>query len=315
MAKFRYIIRSNAWICLQNATLWVCSSILTVSCNSVFYQPDPREFLNPSQVEIDYATYRTRTNDGVDVQLWHMKPSNLYGNQAPKGVVVQFHGNGENMSTHFLSVAWLTAVGYHVISFDYRGYGESDSKSPTRQGCIADGKAILNWIATRPDLKNQPLFVIGQSLGGAVAVPLLATEQIANLNGLILDSTFSSYRRITRQKLASLWVTWPLQWPLSFLVTDDDSPIDSIEVLKVPILAVHAPKDPVVPYNLGRELYERSTSVDKLFWDIDLGGHTAAFAVEGSKYREELVAWLQQHRSAQTVFFLKKYPNKKVNDP
>ena len=79
-------------------------------------------------------------------------------------------------------------------------------------------------------------------------------------------------------------------------MTDEDSPIDFIEALKVPILAVHAPQDPVVPYNLGRELYEKSTSTDKLFWDIDFGGHIAAFAIEGSKYREELVAWLDQHR-------------------
>lgn len=265
-------------------------SILSSGCNSLFYHPDSREFVTPDKVEVVYDEYKVKTADQVSIALWHMKPKTPPG----KAVVVQFHGNAENMSSHFLSAVWLTAVGFHVVSFDYRGYGKSDPVNPNRVGCIEDGVAVLKWIEQTGDLKDLPLFVLGQSLGGAVAVPVLAMSKPKRLKGLILDSTFSSYRTITRSKLAATWLTWPLQWPLSFLVTDDYSPIDSIAAVDAAVLSVHAPADPVVPYELGRELFDAATSQDKVFWDIKLGGHTAAFGLEESKYRDDLVVWLEQ---------------------
>ena len=264
------------------------------SCNSVFYQPESEEFVTPERVEVKFDRQNIETKDGVKLHLWHMKPAQTTPPSLRKGIIVQFHGNGENMSTHFLSVVWLTAVGYDVVSFDYRGYGQSGSTKTTRGGCILDGAAVLNWVATQPDLNQLPLFVIGQSLGGAVAVPVISLEKPKHLKGLILDSTFSSYRTITRNKLGSFWLTWPLQWPLSFLVSDEYSPIDYIADLSIPLLFVHAPRDPVVSYDLGKALFDKATSQDKIFWNVNLGGHIAAFAYENSRYRDQLVDWMDK---------------------
>ena len=41
------------------------------------------------------------------------------------------------------------------------------------------------------------------------------------VRGLILDSTFASYRDVAQDKLRRWWPTWPLQWPLSRLLISD----------------------------------------------------------------------------------------------
>jgi hypothetical protein len=115
-------------------------------------------------------------------------------------------------------------------------------------------------------------------------------------SGLILDSAFASYRSLARSKLAGVWLTWPLQWPLSYLVTDEFSPIDAIAQLRVPLLMIHGDRDPVVPLAEGQQLFSAYPHQPKEWWLVPGGGHTAAFGDEASPYRPRLVQWLASHR-------------------
>lgn len=257
------------------------------ACSGVFLQPDRRLHARPEQVGAAWEEARFASADGTALTgLW------LKARPGPgKGVVVQFHGNGENMSSHFLFVWWLTLEGWDVLAFDYRGYGASAGEK-SLQGAVEDGVAALAF--ARGKAAGRPIAVVGQSLGGALALASLEKDGGEGVAALILDSTFASYRAIARDKLGQLWLTWPLQWPLSFLVGDSFSPEKLARRRKpVPLLQFHSRADPVVPFSLGRRLFDAAAG-PKEFVALEGDGHTEAFGPRRAEQQKRIVSFLSR---------------------
>jgi fermentation-respiration switch protein FrsA (DUF1100 family) len=254
-------------------------------CTNVFLQPDRALHLDPDRVGAKWTLERFKSAEGTELTgLWF--PST---NPSAKGVVVHFHGNGENMTSHFLYVYWLALEGWDVLTFDYRGYGGSGGKKSVG-GSVSDGEAALAY--ARAKAPGLPLVVIGQSMGGALALAALDRDGGEGVRALVLDSTFSSYERVARLKLAAHWPTWPLQWLPYLLISDRYAPQSLINRRKaVPLLMLHAPGDPVVPYAEGRRLYERAPG-PKEFWDVPGTGHAEAFGLQGAEFRPRLLKFL-----------------------
>jgi hypothetical protein len=182
-------------------------------------------------------------------------------------------------------LAWVTDAGFDLVVFDYRGYGKSSGR-PERGLLVTDSNLILDWV-----LKNSKItdvILVGQSLGGAIAVPSLSKAPSERVRLLVLDSTFDSYRTITRQKLSNFFLTWPFQYPLSYLVSDSLSPQDYISTISTPILFLHSKTDPIVPYQRGYSLYKSSKS-SVGFWEFETPSHTAGFHIPKLNYREKLI--------------------------
>ncbi len=260
-------------------------AFLQLGCNHLFYYPDRELWVDPTQFKGGFKDVWFRSGDGTKLHGWLLFP------EVPaKGVVVRFHGNAQNLSAHSGFSYWLASRGYYVFMFDYRGYGQSEGETD-REGTIKDGVAALSYVKNDPTLKKLPLFVFAQSLGGAIAVSSLKREQPPQLKGVVLDSTFSSYRHLAREKLGEFWLTWPFQYPLSYLISDEESPIDAIHGVKTRWLFIHAKDDFVVPMAAVEELYARA-SEPKEFWRLDNGGHTGAWGGELNSRREQLSQWL-----------------------
>jgi len=227
------------------------------------------------------------------IHIWRI-PSKT---RLPFGSLIHFHGNAQNMSAHFLFSFWIHYFGFDLILFDYSGYGKSEG-SPSRQQSILDGLAVTRWASE--DLEDsRPLFILGQSLGGAIAVSVLTSEgsrfKDSNpVQAMVLDSTFASYRSLARKKLSEFWLTWPLQFPLSFLISDNFSPADSMEKLNIPVLAFHSNQDPVVPFGEGMSLYKGLGKPPQIEI-LEKQGHTLALAVKDTVWREKLIKFLCEH--------------------
>lgn len=270
--------------------LILLAAALSMGCTNVFLQPDSVLRYLPDQKEGAWQDVRFKSADGTELLgLW------FSAKKTPsKGVIVHFHGNAENMTSHYLSVYWLAAEGYDVFVFDYRGYGGSKGKK-SLAGAIEDGAAALRVARGRAGGAAQRLIVLGQSLGGALALAALERDGGEGVRGVILDSTFASYRKVARLKLGGFWLTWPLQYPLSaLLISDRWAPQRLILRRKpVPLLVMHATGDPVVPYAQGRRLFDLAPA-PKEFWKLESEGHTEALYVLASKYRPPLLAWLDR---------------------
>jgi fermentation-respiration switch protein FrsA (DUF1100 family) len=263
--------------------------LVLAGCTNVFLQPDQVLRWLPDRNEGAWEDVHFKSGDGTELLgVW------FRAKQTPsKGVIVHFHGNAENLTGHYLFVYWLAARGYDVFTFDYRGYGGSQGKK-SLSGSVEDGVAALRVARGRAGGSRERLIVVGQSLGGALALAALDKDGGEGVRGVILDSTFASYRAVARDKLGGWWLTWPLQYPLSFLVSERWAPRKLIARRKpVPLLMIHATGDPVVPYAQGRALYEMAPG-PKEFWKVDSKGNTEALYALASKYREPVLAWLEK---------------------
>ena len=128
-------------------------------------------------------------------------------------------------------------------------------------------------------MQGKPLVLLGQSLGGAIAVHYLAEHgpQRERLSALVLDGVPASYREVARFTLGNAWLTWPLQVPLSWFVPDGDSAIQAIGGLQgLPLLIYHSIDDAVVPLSNGVRLYQAAPPPRVL--QLTRGAHVQTFA-------------------------------------
>ena len=254
---------------------------LAASCSQMFYHPERKDlshnFLSPPPAFKDIYFI---SNDGVRLH------GRLFLAQGPsKGTLVQFHGNGENLTAHYRSLIWAIEHGYHLFTFDYRGYGQSASQ-PTPQGVLGDGLSALRE-ARKIHLAHASkgkFIVVGQSLGGAVALRAVNDFSHRDLIDLIVvDSAFYSYQKIAFKKLSSHWLTWAFS-PLAYVLISDKTSAD-MQNLRHPLLVIHSQNDPVVPFACGYAIYQQAASAQKTFWPGQQQGHIHGFASKQQQQR------------------------------
>ncbi|PYH47391.1 alpha/beta hydrolase [Aspergillus saccharolyticus JOP 1030-1] len=99
----------------------------------------------------------------------------LLANDPNARVVVSFHGNAAHLASAQRPEIYRQLLGLstpsqpvHVFAIDYRGFGLSTG-SPTEEGLITDGVALLNYLTAGPfRIPPSRIVIMGQSLGTAV---------------------------------------------------------------------------------------------------------------------------------------------------
>lgn len=240
-------------------------------CTTIFLQPDRVAYYPNRPLGTPAEDVWISSGDGTRLHALHLPTSTL-----PKATILYLHGNAENLSTHAHLVSWLPAQGYAVLALDYREFGQSSGDRDI-DGVHQDAEAALAWLVARGEQQTGPIIVYGQSIGGSIAIRLVARSKLrTHVLGLITDSAFSSYRRIAREKLGSVWLTWPLQWPLSLLISDRYAAIDVVaEISPIPLLIIHGDEDIVVDASHAQRLFKAAREPKQL-WIVPGGHHIDA---------------------------------------
>lgn len=254
--------------------------LLNIGCTSMFFYPEKGLRNNEAARRFIPEDIYFQASDGTKLHGWFFKAQG-----ESKGTIMVLHGNAENISTHVNSVLWLVKEGYDIFTFDYRGYGLSEGRA-TVEGVHLDAKAAMEKVFNLPQANKGRLFVLGQSIGGAIAVYTLANSpHKVSIKALITDSPFSDYRRIAREKLGDLFLTWLLQYPLSFLFDNNYSPEKQIrKISPLPLLFLHTEEDKVVPSHHSSVLYNEAGE-PKEIWITRGDGHVMSFADDDTRKR------------------------------
>jgi uncharacterized protein len=214
------------------------------------------------------------STDGTQLHGWYFE------HPSPRAVMLYAHGNGDCVAYlgPYLSQV-RDKLRVSIFAFDYRGYGRSEG-SPNEQGILADGDAAHRWLAERTGKRPAEIVLMGRSLGGGVAVHLAAQN---GARGIILQSTFTSLP----DAVARMY-PWA---PVRQLMHNRYDSLSKIGGYDGPLLSSHGTADDLVPYELGRRLFEAAPSARKEFFTIDGGGHNSP---EPREYYRALDRWLDE---------------------
>lgn len=253
--------------------------------DQLLFQPSSRLFATPSDAGMPYETVRLDTEDGETLHGWWISAPDVSRETSPgdpaEHTLLFFHGNAGNISGRMESVQQFHWLGLNVLIVDYRGYGQSTG-APSEEGIYRDAEACWRYLMETKDLAPQRIIVFGRSMGGGAATWLAAREQPG---GVILESVFTNVPDIGAHHYPFL--------PVRALATnqfDNKSRVDEIEA---PTLFIHSRGDRIVPFTLGRQVYEAAVE-PKQFLEIE-GGHNDGFLVSKEEYLRAIDDFLAKH--------------------
>ncbi|MEZ4819051.1 MAG: alpha/beta hydrolase [Bdellovibrionota bacterium] len=209
--------------------------------------------------------------------------------------MIQFHGNAENISSHYLSLAWLLHHHYNLITFDYPGYGQSTGPDKLSVVMKTAPEALKKIIELIPE--QQPVFVYGQSLGTLVSVQALKDYSGRKVNGFILEGAIYSLNQTAAYVMRQHWLTWMLQpfammsLPRRYNMKKNFKDVSD----SIPILLLHSKKDPIVSYKQSEKIYKKNrTNKQMEFIRIDEKTHINIGNIQNGKYRNDILSFLSQ---------------------
>lgn len=215
--------------------------------------------------------YWITTSDGVRIDALYAMTGDLKDPARKPYTVLWCHGNGGNITHRAEMAREFLRIGVDLMLFDYRGYGKSGG-TPSEEGLYRDAEAVYDFLVKDLGVMPGKVVIFGKSLGGAVAVDLASKKRCA---ALILQSSFTGAKDVASAMLP----VFPVRW---FMRSEFDA-AGKIGKVMVPTLFIHSPADEVIPYRLGRALYDVAPE-PKEFYDVPDAGHNETFIVGGSRY-------------------------------
>ena len=211
-------------------------------------------------------------SDGETLQAWY----------APAGVskptILFLHGNGGEIADRGERFAAYQAQGFGVFFLSYRGYGAS-SGSPSEGGLVRDAFTAYDWLVGQ-GVRPEQIMLVGESLGGGVAVQLAAQRPVA---ALALEATFASAVNV-----ASLVYWW---LPVRLLMKDKFESILVIGKIHAPLLITHGEADEIIPLIEGEKLFAHANEPKQMFV-VPGGTHVSIFS--GETWTREMM-FFDQH--------------------
>lgn len=131
--------------------------------------------------------------DGAELPLRSWAPGGTQEG-APRAIILAIHGFGDHGGNAWLEAApLLNAGGVLLYAYDQRGFGYGPHRGywPGMDTLVADARAATRLIAARHP--GVPLFLLGESLGGAVAI--VAAREALPIQGVIASAPAIAARR------------------------------------------------------------------------------------------------------------------------
>jgi acylglycerol lipase len=247
----------------------------------------------------------------------------------PSVAIVLAHGAGEHSGRYGHVAARLTGEGFAVHALDHRGHGRSEGRRAyidRRANAVADLDQLV--VRTRERHQDLPLFLLGHSMGGWLALAYTLEHQ-ERLDGLLLSAPLAALEAAsaaTRLVGKLLSVAAPQVGVVAVdpeLVSRDPEVVRSyvedplvhhgrlpartvgeiaaavaafparVPELTLPLLVMHGTGDRIVPKAASLMVHDGALSEDKQLELYDGLYHEILNEPEQQQVLDDIVAWIR----------------------
>jgi len=247
----------------------------------------------------------------------------------PKAIIIAVHGFNDYSNAFQTTGAFFKAHGIAVVAYDQRGFGRAsyigiwgNEKNLTSDLAECVKQTSRRWL-------QAPIYILGESMGGAVAIAALADPTFPKVQGVILSAP-ALWGAETMNPLyhGSLWLaahTWPSYRlsgrELHIMASDNilmlealgrdklvikqtridaiyglvglmDDAYEHISDVKTPVLLLYGAHDEVIPREPIEAARARFTVPITFVYYPD-GYHMLLRDIEGELVMRDILSWMQ----------------------
>ncbi len=227
---------------------------------NLLYHPTVDNYLKdqvdrePTEIE----KIKITTKDNIDLIGWFYQ-----GNTAKSKTILFFHGNAGSLENRTYKLNHFKNLNVNFLIIAWRGFSGNKGK-PNEKGLYEDAESAIRWLKSR-GINEKNIILYGESLGTAVAVEVAQNKKYA---GVILESPFTSMIEMGKKY-------YPF-FPVRFLLKDKFESHKKVGNISIPILFIHGKVDKIVPYDMGRKMYELANE-PKFFYSQEYGDHMVEY--------------------------------------
>ncbi len=310
---------------IQQIILLACMAMLLLNSMHNSYAQSPvamNDFLTEhnkyigSNNSLEKISFHSKLNEVSEETI--LRNGFLLKRNNAKAIVFIFNGfMCDKFDSSFLRASLFPQ--FHVVTFDFRAHGENIDECQ----CCTFGKdeaydviAAVDYIKSRPDLKNLPRIAYGFSMGAVAAIQAQALQQDL-FNLMILDCPYDHSKNVIKRGLQNMrfsFLGYNFALPgISFLekyafhpyiqsllkillktVSKMDatttntyiypvSPVYSMKKIAVPCLFIHCLNDEKVPVESAENLFQNAAGF-KVLWKTAGRHHFDSFFYNPEKY-------------------------------
>jgi uncharacterized protein len=196
--------------------------------------------------------------------------------QAPRGVILYWHGNVGSNRRCLRQAENLFDLGYDIFMPDYRGYGKSGGEIFSEDQLFADAQKVYTWLLQY--YREDQIVLVGYSLGSGVSTYLASHNHPQRL------CLVAPYRSMAAMKnlLVPFVPSFLLKYPLRNEV--------ELPQANCPVSLFHGTRDELIPYAHSVVLQSKQPTRSRL---ISLGETGHRGAIFSQILRRELAAMLR----------------------
>ena len=204
---------------------------------NLLYHPSENNYQN-EEPKFNYKEININVEDDIKLKSWFIKKD-----LSNSKTLLIFHGNAGDLSNRIYKLNELNKLKINILLISWRGFSGNNG-TPTEKNLYKDAEAAIKWL-NQKGISNNQIILYGESLGTGVAVEMAKRN---SFNSIILESPFTSIEDSAK-------IYYPYL-PIKLLLKDRYDSINKIKMISSPILLMHGKKDEVVPFSMGKELFD-----------------------------------------------------------
>ena len=252
----------------------------------------------------NYENIEFSNNDGLRLKGWFI----LSKNNPENRTLILLHGWHRNRERNIHHAKLLVENGFHVVIFDQRSHGESDTGIITfGKGEAQDLLACVDFLKTKSNVNLDKLGALGFSLGSGGLVYAAASSNTPIFKAIVLEGAYAnSYDtglfmlqnkvgRIFAYLIGIFFFTAGTKL-MTLGRFHHSKPYQYIGKIKeTPIMVIRGENDYMVPKYSSEKLINAIRTQNKTIWINSYGNHTDSFIKYPNEYKERVLRFLNEN--------------------